>query len=435
MEHGSGTVVIDLGLDRGEPDSYESPQRSTMPRWFPAVVLAALVLVCVTASATPARSPLERVFGIQVGPADAYALTTDGRLLAQTFGALTSYDLDDGHQLWQAGQSTPAYRLRLAEGLVLMRPWSSRPGDPGTTAISVATGAAKWQRPGNVITVAGSSTLLATEGVRSLGGTGRRVQGPVAAIDPLTGQSRWTVQVPSTAVLLGVPGPGDTGTRMLLVHDDRTTALHDLDTGELLSRGSIPSADYNPNNPGVIDGHILLRHPGTYGAEISSFDPETLERLWSQPADGTYDIKPCGVLACLTGNEGTRAIDPVTGDPKWDKPDWHNVEQRGSMLLAYDSADTSAPIGLVDPETGAISTDLTGWRPVGGDGGGDHLLVTRAVDAGARTMVAVARPGNPRLRLLADLPAGTGDCQAVPGRLVCRSTYGELTVWSYPREG
>jgi len=49
-------------------------------------------------------------------------------------------------------------------------------------------------------------------------------------------------------------------------------------------------------------------------------------------------------------------------------------------------------------------------------------------------MVAVARPGDRQPRLLADLPAGTGDCQAVPGRLVCRSMYGELVVWAYREE-
>jgi hypothetical protein len=51
---------------------------------------------------------------------------------------------------------------------------------------------------------------------------------------------------------------------------------------------------------------------------------------------------------------------------------------------------------------------------------------------GARTMVAVAEPGLAGPRPLADLPPGTGDCQAAPGRLVCRSsTSGELIVWAY----
>jgi hypothetical protein len=84
------TVVIDLGLERGEPDSYDSPRRSTFPGWFPAAVLAVLVLATSGASIAPAKAPLSEVFSLQVGPADAYALTDDGRLLAQTFGLLSA---------------------------------------------------------------------------------------------------------------------------------------------------------------------------------------------------------------------------------------------------------------------------------------------------------------------------------------------------------
>jgi hypothetical protein len=49
-------------------------------------------------------------------------------------------------------------------------------------------------------------------------------------------------------------------------------------------------------------------------------------------------------------------------------------------------------------------------------------------------MVAVAAPGAARPELLADLPAGTGDCQAAPDRLVCRESSGQLVVWAYRRK-
>jgi hypothetical protein len=80
-----------------------------------------------------------------------------------------------------------------------------------------------------------------------------------------------------------------------------------------------------------------------------------------------------------------------------------------------------------------VLADLSGWRLVGGDSG-DHLLVTRAVEAGARTMVAIAGPGIDGPRPLADLPPGTGDCQSAPNRLVCRSTSGDLQVWAYRKK-
>lgn len=424
-------VVIDLGLERGEPETYASPRGSTVPAWLPPALLAVVVLLCSAASASPGRSALTTVFSLRAGTADAYALTDDGQLLAQTDGLLTEYDLADGRMRWQSGPTTPAYRMRMVAGLVLMRPWTNAPGDPGTQAVSLATGAAQWRRPGTVVSVAGSATLLAVAGVRSLGGSGRRVEDRVEAVDPVTGGTEWTVPVPSTAVLLGVPGPADgDDARMLLVHDDRTAALHDLTTGRLLTSAKLPPADYNPDNPAVAGGVLLLSHPGHPGTEITAYDPVTLRELWAAAADGVFAIRSCGALACLTGARGVRAVDPATGAERWNRPAWQAVEQRGALSVAYASPDGTGPVGVFDPATGRLLVDLTGWRLVGG-GGGDHLLVTRTVDAGSRTMVAVARPGGTRPRLLAPLPVGTGDCQAVPGRLVCRSGYGELAVWAY----
>jgi hypothetical protein len=431
MDVESGTVFIDLGLQRGEPDSYIRPTSSTMPDWFPAAALAVLVLFCAAASAAPSKSPLTSVFRLEIGPADTFALTDDGVLLAQTYGQLSSYDLATGRIRWQAGQSTPAYRLQLADGLVLMRPWSVGQGEPRTTAIAIDNGVQQWERPGNVVSVTGSSTLLAVRPVRSQTGTNRRVEGPIDALDPLTGALRWTVEVPSSGVLLGVPGPADADARMLLVRADRTMALHDLDTGAQVAATTVPAADYDPDNPAVAGGVILLRHPEQSGMAITGYDPLSLHTLWSGPAYEAYEIKQCGVLACLIGPGGIRAVDPATGAERWHQPRWRDIAAIGRMWVAYGSAEGVSPVGIVDPDSGTVEVDLDGWRPVAGAGGGDHLLVTRSIEAGTRTMVAVARPGERQPRLLTDLPAGTGDCQAVPDRLVCRTMYGELVVWAY----
>ncbi|MFC7276134.1 PQQ-binding-like beta-propeller repeat protein [Paractinoplanes rhizophilus] len=430
----SDVVVIDLGLERGEPSTYDRPGRPTTPIWFPAAVLAALVLLLTAGSVAPAKSPLSTVFRLQVGPADTYAMTDDGQLLAQTFGLLTSYNLSDGRLRWQAGQSTPAYRLRLSDDIVLMRPWTTGNTEPGTTAVSTFTGGTMWERPGNVVNIAGSSALLAVSSVRGLSGAGRRVQGPIDAVDPATGRTRWTVRVPSTAVLLGVPGAGDDESRMLLVHDDRTLAIHDLSTGKVLVSRKVPAAGYNPSNPVVAGGRILLRHPGIVGGEISAFDPVTLKQVWTEPAEDSYRIQPCGINACLSGSDGVRAIDPFTGDTLWRQPTWHSVTQYGQMFVAFGDPDETSPLGVIDPRTGALQVRLRGWRPVSGAGADGGLLLTRAADGGSRTMVAVARPGDTSPRVLDALPRGTGECQAAPTRLVCRTMYGELVVWAY-REG
>jgi outer membrane protein assembly factor BamB len=430
MDTGTGVVLIDLGYQRGEPPSYRSRGRDTMPAWWPVGFLAVVVLLLAGASAGPAKSPVDMVLRVPMGPADTFALTGDGELLAQTYGLLTAYELDSGRVRWQAGQSTPAYRLRLGDGLLLMRPWRVGTVEPDTTAVSLRNGTAQWERPGTVVTVAGSSVLLAVRSARSLAGTGRRVQGPIEAVDAATGRTRWTVPVPNTAVLLGLPGVADEGPRMLLMHDDRTLAVHDLETGRLLARTEVPPADYSPENPTVAGGMILLRHPGHWGADLVAYDP-VLRRRWTAPAGSVYQVDRCGALACLSGPDGVRAIDPGTGTTRWSRAGWGSVGPFGAGYVAYRAPDHIEPVTVFDPADGDTEVDLRGWRPVPAVGAAADLLLVRAIGDGGRTMVAVARPGERRPRPLAALPPGTGDCQAVPGRLVCRSASGELVVWAY----
>ena len=132
---GGNTVVIDLGLDRGEPETYATPTRSTVPAWFGPVAVAVLVLLCSVASAAPPPPALSPLLSLQVSPADTYTMTDGRQLLAQTLGTVSAYDLTDGEMLWQTGQARPTYRMRTAAGLLLTRPWTYGPGQPSTTAL------------------------------------------------------------------------------------------------------------------------------------------------------------------------------------------------------------------------------------------------------------------------------------------------------------
>jgi PQQ-like domain len=392
-----------------------------------------LVLVVSGGSTATPPPPLSPLLSLSVGPADSYAVTDAGQLLTQDSGTLSAYDLGTGDLRWQADTLTPTFRLRAGSGVILLRPWAIGPGRPSTVAISETTGRLRWSREGSVVTIPGSDTLLAVSAVRSLSGTGRRIEGPVESVDPRTGAPRWRVDVPASAVLTGVLGPAGEPPRLLLVHDDGTLAVHDLGTGRLLGTAALPPADYGPGNPAVSGGLIVLWHSSPNGTQMTAYDT-TLRRVWSRPAQDAGDAVPCGPLMCLAGPFGVRAVDPATGVQRWYRDGWRSVEQRGALLLASGSSiGAGDTIGIVDPATGRVVVDLRGWRPVAGLAEPDQLLVTRVVDTGARMVVAVAdvRDGLPRP--IADLPPGTGDCQAAPGRLICRSMAGELTVWAYRR--
>jgi hypothetical protein len=104
---GGNTIVIDLGLDRGEPETYASPTRSTSPIWFGPLVVVLLVLVSSVASAAPPPPALSELLSLRVSPADSFALTDDRELLAQTMGTISAYNLADGALRWQAPQDRP----------------------------------------------------------------------------------------------------------------------------------------------------------------------------------------------------------------------------------------------------------------------------------------------------------------------------------------
>jgi outer membrane protein assembly factor BamB len=430
----AGPVVIDLGTSRGEPDAYEHPGRRWTPSWFAPAMVALLLLFTSVASAPPPPPLLGELLRVEIGSGDPYLVTADGHLVVQSAGRLTSYDLATGEQEWRVIQHVPTYRLRAGDGLLLLRPWGAGSLEPGTTAVSMRTGAEQWHNPRSVVSFDGTGLMFSVDGVRSQSfGTGRRVERSVEALDPDGGASRWKVDVPSTAVLLSVPGPDHAPARMLMVRDDLTARVYDGRTGAVLAERTVPPANYDPENPLVVGGVVLLRHPGPSGIEVSAYDPATLRPLWTGPAGSTREVQACGPLACLIGLDGVRAIDPATGDRRWYRPGWRSVETIGGRLVAYaDGPD--APTALTDPQTGRVLVDLTGWQPLSGVTVGGEVLITKDVGDGPRTMVAVASPRLSRPRLLAELPSGTGECQAAPARLICRSMYGELIVWSYRTE-
>ena len=208
------------------------------------------------------------MLSLRVGPADSFALTDDRELLAQTLGTISAYDLADGALRWQADQERPTYRLRTADGLVLMRPWTYGPGQPSTTALSLATGAAAVAARGHRDDPARlvqpcwpsrrSAAAAPTAGSRAR--SSRSTRAPAAP----AGAS--TCRPPPCCS--ASPARTTSGARMMLLHDDRTAAVHDLGTGAADHQRRVAAGQLRPGEPD------RLRRAGAAAA------PRPVRRRW-----------------------------------------------------------------------------------------------------------------------------------------------------------
>ena len=422
----SGYVVIDLGEDR---DPLDVPPPRTGRGWTSIIVVVLLLLYGTVASAAPGAGGLRELPDVELSLADTYAVTAESVLLVHSphRAVLAAYDLADGDLRWRVAAPAVSYRLRFGGGLVLLR---QRAGsqEMETTALSMDRGATRWRTTDTVVAIAGSPTVLAVSELRTVSGTGRRVQGTVVGVDPVSGSSRWTLQLIAPAMLQAVPG---TPTRALFVYDDGNTELRDLGTGATVAAAKLPFASYSTTNPSVIGHAIVLRHPSEDGDRITAYDLETLGLRWSMRASLAYDAQVCGYLACLVGRFGVRAVDPVNGVERWAHRDWRQVEQRGDVLLAYgDGGDGTSLVGVADPADGRLLADLRRWDTVPSSGLTGPVLVARDQAGDDPTLVGVVTGANPAPRLIGQLPRGAGDCRSTAARLVCRAD-GRVLIWRF----
>ncbi|GIF74857.1 PQQ-binding-like beta-propeller repeat protein [Asanoa siamensis] len=412
-------VVIDLGTAHGTVDEErllpDPRARGRSWRRRLAAATAGLVLVCGgAATASPpfrptAAVPVEAGSSVSVAgdllvvadpaPPAGIAPTssaggTAGGDAVEGLVELRGYDLPAGTQRWRlrlpAAMSQSASRVG---DLVLVASRDSIRRQTGTTAIDAATGAVRWSRDDALLTVPGVETGLAVEEVRSASGAGRRVAGRIDAVDLTTGRSRWHTRVPSTAVAHVVAGDRPLA---VLVLDSGRTEVRDLAGGALLRAGSLPPADYAPDNPRLVADAFVLRHPDSRLGQRSALSAYNLDDVgleWSRP-DRARDVRwaDCDGKLCGRTPEGIWTLDLDNGG------------------LAFATGD-----GLP-------------WLPVRGSA--DQLVFRLLPDE----RVAVASGGTTTSpRPLGTLPAGSRDCRAGETALVCRGGDGhELAIYSLP---
>ncbi|MEE6261754.1 outer membrane protein assembly factor BamB family protein [Plantactinospora sonchi] len=388
-------AVIELGDDRGLPDDDSPPSpgsRRTAARWRAGLLLVLLLLLCVTA-ASPPRGALLPGGTVDV-PAGSTFFVAGDLLLVSVGGNgpdggspnLTAYELPTGARRWTV-PADPAGRhfADLVGDVLLIAEVGAVGRGPVTTARSVRTGELRWRRPGRVLRMPDSTIGLGVWEVRSLSGAGRRVEGAVEAVDLVTGRVRWRLPLSSTAVVQPVSGDPP---RVLVVHDNVTAELYDLDTGRLVGVGRLPPADYAQNNPRVIGERLVLRHPHRGGFAVTGYDLPGFTTRWSRPGGrATEAIRDCGGLACLDGESQVIALDPETGAERWTRArpiGWHSIV----------------------------------WSP-------DVMIRPDAYEG--RTLLAVA--DGEALRIIGTLPTDVVDCRAGATALACRTAPNQLGLW------
>ncbi|GAB3935285.1 PQQ-binding-like beta-propeller repeat protein [Micromonospora vulcania] len=388
---------MDVLIDLGEVRDTQRPDRPRPPPskgWR--ITLLVLVCALLGGAAAPARLP-----GL-VGPAlpGRAALLSAGALLVVADPGtdpptLTAYEATAPRRppRWRVTVPPAAgWSAQAAGDLLLVTERDQVRRVVATTARLASTGQALWRRPGRVY--AAGDTVVAVTEVRSVSEPGRRIEGAVHGVDPATGATRWSVPVPSTAVL-EVP-PGSSGW-VLLVQDDGLTRLLDAHDGTLRGQGRLPAANYGPENPQVIGGHLVLRHPGAAGVVLTGYDLPGLAPRWQVPVDpGELALRPCQDLICGQDERSRWALAADTGARVWT---W--------------------PAG-------------TGWRTLPGGRPGDGTLVLlRPAADGRRQLIATLGRDGPRVRAV--LPPEATDCRVRDVGLVCRSDTDRATVWPLGR--
>ncbi|MDG4810110.1 hypothetical protein O7634_25440 [Micromonospora sp. WMMD1120] len=384
------SVLIELGEDRGAPLDERGPPPQVSRRWW----VALLVAVCALLGGATPTAPLTPLLGPAV-PARATVLGAGPLLLVVDPDTnppmVSAYDSSAPQRAprWRVAVAPAAgWSAEIAGDLLLLVERDQIRGSRATIARSARTGQAVWRRSERVYSA--GDTAVAVSEVRSAAEPGRRIEGVVHGVDLVTGATRWSVPVPSTAVVRVLPGtPG----RLLLVQDDGLARLLDAHDGAERGRGRLPPADYGPDNPQVVGGHLVLRHPSGERVALTGYTLAGLTARWTMPAEpGELTMRPCQGLVCGQDDRSRWALDPGTGARVWTWP------------------------------AGAR------WRTVAGPRTApEPLLVLGTASGDNRTLVATVGRDGPRVTAV--LPAGLVDCRRVATGLICRDGTARVAVW------
>lgn len=418
----SGPSQIDLGVYRFDPDSgpegCDPPGRSwpewrrlrRVPprRWLAALLVPVLLFTVDSVPRQPSLVPLwEAPSQLIASGATGYGLVPSG-----DGATIAAYRLADGEVRWKYRAPGVGWAgLSLVGDTLLVSNWSLA----SVVALDAATGQERWWREDRFGFTVAERWLFLTVSDGVAGGDieilGDDVPYEVAMVDTRTGEAAWTGRWdPSEEALYEVTG------YLLTSQPSGRLTRYDPATGGVLAAAETGRG--RPRIVTVVDDLVMITDP----AGVAAYELETLRERWRLDAVDGW-AAACGTLVCAYGDRTLHGLDPQTGEARWSRrcddlaedPDppagpavchLRPPISDAVPVLPRLTATTVTYLTL-DPATGDLGAELTGWWPTGLRRGDRTLMISLHLGGGAgpQSWLGWWRPGSSAVDLVGPVTA------------------------------
>lgn len=397
------------------------------PRWrrWLAVAATAAAVLLLGGGAAPVERPWDRPVVLDGVPAGRMVVADDTLYLARPGGVVTAHPASGG-QRWSASLGAGDLVYADVVGELVVLGWlagSAGPGGVYTAAVEAASGVPRWRRDGTVRLIDRAAGLVVLEEPTPpvADSTAAPPRASYRLLELATGREVWPWQARPADQTLVVAGD-DGGLTGLLQRDaSGHTLLLDAATGQ-----SRPLADPPRATDAYRSGDdLLLLADHETGAELVMYDWVTLRQRWRVVEPVGLLLGRCGPWLCVVGGDSTAAVDPATGQIRWQRPGAAAV--LGQPLVLLEHGGTAPRVTLVDPASGRPVLELAGWVGVGAPGAGRQVATRWSADG--RNHIVVVELASRRVRPVATVVVATDSCTSSGRLLACRGGPGKLTMW------
>jgi putative pyrroloquinoline-quinone binding quinoprotein len=422
--------VIELGELTDSPGEPTGPGPRATRRLIRQSALTALTVVCllfVTGAAPPGRPLVHPLWSVPLIADEPMLLTEDAVYLVRSADSrshLTAYDLATGAARWTWDAVDAAGWLTTAPdaGLVLVR--TTR----GTVALDAATGAQRWQVPGEVLDQFGDRALI---GVYDDRGLPLRVS-LVRLSDHQVVWARPTPQVQQLTVAYDAGHPA----KVITANNHGEIEIYRYDDGSPQLTATIPwrspESQYDQSTDmTAMFGMLVVTIARPSHADTAVYRLDTMGLAWRVDKSGGF-ASDCAPVICLNTATGIAGHDPATGARKWRLTMATDDEPLGHGRLLTGDIGADGPHQLYDTTTGSPVGDEAEGLPVfRGENAGTLVLLHLLEQAPRWSSVSRWNTATGHLDLLGKVEAALR-CDATARYLGCRTVAG-YQVWEIGR--